>query len=510
MSLCFRTQIAFASLIVLLVAGMAMPSQATGGGANSGISPALCGPGDIREPGIQGEVPLGATPNYNCGVKLVGQLPGGGAVQGFGACAYRRNGGGINGGTIDVINVSDPTNPVVVQSVPWTSPPGGGSETMRAVVASDRAVLVQGKSVYEISDCLHPVFKGDIAWPNVKLPLPPPIPQVSLLPHDLRISPDGKTVYASFGMWEVDISNLDDPRTWTLTDHRCDLAAQIPGPWQELHKQTIAAGLDLCTDQARPQLFQGPPPNGAGNQLGVSLLHGAVLWPSISHTIAVRGDGSRTYLGDQAGGTQAAFHPEPTTQIVDVTQDPPKILGTVNGPGHGLDWFRDRFGREYLLQSNEGGTGGIAGFPGGDTCQPYPRTTRLSWGFEVTVSEVTFPRFARNISRLTLAINDPEFCDVRQASGNDPWTAQTMVDDPNGAHFAAVNFGQGAPVGAGLRIFDIRSPQFPKEVAYFNYGNLSHAGASYYDAARKLLYVPGGNAFWVLQIEPQVVQKLGL
>ena len=304
----FRTKIASLFGVVLLVAGTAMPGQATGFFHDTGVSPALCGPGDIPEPGIQGEVPLGATPNYNCGVKLVGQLPGGGAVQGNGTCAYRRNGAGISGGTIDVIDVSDPTNPVVVQSVPWTSPPGGGSETMRAVVASDRAVLVQGKSVYEISDCLHPVFKGDINWPNVKLPLPPPIPQVSLLPHDLRISPDARTVYASFGMWEVDISNLDDPRTWTLTDNRCDLSAQIPGPWKELHKQTIAAGLDLCTDQARPPLFQGPPPNGAGNQLGVSLLHGAVLWPSMSHTIAVRGDGTRTYLGDQAGGTQAAFN----------------------------------------------------------------------------------------------------------------------------------------------------------------------------------------------------------
>ena len=92
MSLSFKTQIALASVIVLLVAGMAMPRQATGC-FSDGISPALCGPGDIPEPGIQGEVPLGATPNYNCGVKLIGSLPGGGAVQGFGMCAYRRGAG---------------------------------------------------------------------------------------------------------------------------------------------------------------------------------------------------------------------------------------------------------------------------------------------------------------------------------------------------------------------------------------------------------------------------------
>src|SRR5262249_10989659 len=120
------TQIVLACVLGLFVAGTAAPGQATGSQDN-GISPALCGAGDVPEPGIQGFVPLGVTPNYNCGAKLVGSLPGGGAVQGNGICAYRRNGGGINGGTIDVINVSDPTNPVVVQSVPWTSPPGGGS-----------------------------------------------------------------------------------------------------------------------------------------------------------------------------------------------------------------------------------------------------------------------------------------------------------------------------------------------------------------------------------------------
>jgi hypothetical protein len=85
-----------------------------------------------------------------------------------------------------------------------------------------------------------------------------------------------------------------------------------------------------------------------------------------------------------------------------------------------------------------------------------------------------------------------------------------MVDNPLNAKFAAVNFGQGSAFGAGLRIFDIRNPRWPREVAYFNHGNLAHAGAVHYDAARKLLYVPGANAFWVLQIQPQVRQRLGL
>lgn len=489
------TRIALPSLTLLLLAGTALPGEATGfRHRDTGVSPARCGPGDVPEPGIQGDVPPGTTPSWNCGVSLVGQIPGtpSSAVQGYGTCAYQRSGLSIN-----VIDVSDPANPYVFQSVPWSRPTGGGSETMRVAVADDRAVLVTGNSVYEISDCLNPVLKGNIAWPNTTLAIPIP---VALSPHDLRVNRSATRVYGSFGLWEVDISNLDDPSTWTITDHRCDLAAQIPGPWKEMHKQSLAAGLSLCDDQATP------PPFGANYRLGASLLQGAVLWPSISHAPDVNGDDTRVYVGDQAGGTQAAFTEVPQTHIIDVTQSPPKILGTVDGPGHGLDWFRDRFGREYVLQTNEAGAGGVPGqAAGGDTCQPYPRPTSLGWGFEVTISDVTHPRFARNVSRLTIAINEPEFCDVRQASGHDPWTSYHMVDNPFNAKFAAVPFGT-----AGLRIFDIRNPRRPSEVAYFNHGQVAHAGASHYDAARGLLYVPGASAFWVLQLQPQVLHKLGL
>jgi hypothetical protein len=106
---------------------------------------------------------------------------------------------------------------------------------------------------------------------------------------------------------------------------------------------------------------------------------------------------------------------------------------------------------------------------------------------------------------LRVAINDPEFCNVRRTSGLDPSIAYHLVDNPLNAKFAAVNFGS-----AGFRIFDIRQPTNPREVAYFNHGSLVHAGVGHYDAARGLLYVPGGSGFWVLEIEPQVRALLGL
>src|ERR1700741_5312295 len=74
---------------------------------DGGVSPALCGAGDAREPGIQGEVPAGQTANYNCGVKLVGQLPIVGNVAGAGKCVYvraRGQAGTPDGSRISVID----------------------------------------------------------------------------------------------------------------------------------------------------------------------------------------------------------------------------------------------------------------------------------------------------------------------------------------------------------------------------------------------------------------------
>ena len=487
MSLPGKIKIVSASVVVLLLTGMTLPGHADSRRHHRGISPALCGPGDAPEPGIQGDVPAGQTANYNCGLKLVGQLARSGNVQGAGQCAYVRS-----GSTVFVVDVSNPATPVEVASLPVQS----GSETMRTVVTRERAVLVSGSSVYDISNCLYPRLAGEIQWPPLRLP---GIPS-RLSPHDIRINRAGTKVYASFGVLEADITNLNDPSTWTVTDHRCELAAQQPGPWSDVHVQSLNAGLSLCVDATRPN------PAGANYTLAASPLQASLMWPSLSHAPDLNGNDTRLYVGDQAGGTSANWAPIAKVRIIDVAKSPPMILGEVDGPGHGLDWFRSSFGREYVLHSNEGGTAGIPGqAAGGDTCRPYPRPFSLSWGFEAFVSDVTRPDKARNVSMLRLAINDPEFCEVRRASGRDPWVSYHMVDNPYNAKFAAVSFGS-----AGLRIFDIRQPSALREVAYFNHGPLVHAGVSHYDTARGLLYVPGGSGFWVLEIEPQVRARLGL
>jgi hypothetical protein len=472
--------------IVSLLVGTGIPVHAADSSQSKGVSPALCGAGDVREPGIQGNVPAGQTANYNCGVKLVGQLPRIGNVQGVGKCAYVRT-----GGNVFVIDVRNPAKPVEVGSVPVQS----GSETMRVVVNDQRAILVSGSSVYDIGDCLHPKLLGEIKWPPLSLPGI----SARLVPHDIRVNHAGTKVYASFGLWEADITNLHDASSWKVTDHRCELAAQQPGPWQAIHQQSLKAGISLCDDATHPN------PRGANYLLGASPLQASLLWPSLSHSPDLNSDDTRLYVGDQAGGTSAIWAGPDKVRIIDVTTNPMKIVGEVDGPGHGLDWFRAG-GREYILHSNEGGTTGIANQPEhGDTCKPYPRPTALGWAFEAIVSDVTQPDQARNVSMLKIAINDPEFCTARKESGRDPWIAYHLIDNPLNAKFAAVNFGS-----AGLRIYDIRQPLSPREVAYFNHGPLVHGGVGYYDAARRLIYAAGSSGFWVLQVEPQVKKQLGL
>jgi hypothetical protein len=221
-------------------------------------------------------------------------------------------------------------------------------------------------------------------------------------------------VYASFGVWEADITNLNDPNTWTVTDHRCELAAQQPGPWSDVHSPSLAAGLSLCVDATRPS------PVGAGFALAASPLQASLLWPQLSHSPDLNANDTRLYVGDQAGGFRARWTPVPMVRIIDLSKSPPRIIGEVEGPGHSLDGFRSASGREYVIHANEAGNAGVPGqAEGGDTCRRYPRPFSLGWGFEAFISDVTRPDKARNVSMIRIAINDPEFCEVRRASGSE-------------------------------------------------------------------------------------------
>ena len=446
-----RTKIiGLASIAILLVAGASSAQDAR--------SPASCNPLDNPETGIQGDV--APAEGYNCGLQLLSEVAvSGTGVQGAGHCAYVRINGGMTRGaapdptvTIQVYDLSDPAAPTLVRELQ----PMSSSETMRTFVNEERALLVNGRAVYDVHDCENPAHLGDIAWPGVT-----PWPAGGY--HDVRISHDGKTVYAGIYAIEADISNLADPNTWTIRNHTCAIAAQESGN---------PGGVETCEEEAYEL--------GSGGQ-------------QFSHGPDENGNGTRLYLGNQ-GATDGAS----VLRVIDRTVNPAHVVSATgpDNPGHSIDWFRTADGREFLLHANELDTG--------DTCTPHPRSANLGWAYQAYLTNITDELAPTRASMVKIAINEPEHCADRQASGHAPWIAYHSIDSAFDPHFAMISFGT-----AGIRVFDIRDPYAPSEVAYYNKGSIAHDGVSWYDAARGLMLIPS-SGLKVLEIEPHVFDQLGM
>lgn len=89
------------------------------------------------------------------------------------------------------------------------------------------------------------------------------------------------------------------------------------------------------------------------------------------------------------------------------------------------------------------------------------------------------------------------------------------VDDPNDTTFVTASMWN-----AGIRLFDVRNPKAPREVAYFNPGDVNQGvGVQLDHAWGHIRYVPesgqlwfstADGGFWVVRIESQVRSFLAL
>jgi hypothetical protein len=303
----------------------------------------LCGPSDTPEPGIQGDVapPGGA----NCGLSFLSRIPGGGSVQGSGHCAYVRI-----GSVITAHRLADPANPVQTDE----EPTHGGSESMRAQTTDERAILVSGKGVWDISHCEDMVFKGEIPWPSILAVVGANI--ASTTQHEMAISHDARRVYAGLGFAIAYLSDLDHPETWTVKNHTCEMNRQSGFPVQGLPDAT-ASLCDVAPQGEYPRQY--------------------------SHSSDDNLEGTRWYGANQNGDGVSQLEPS-TARVVDIS-DPNhiKILDSLpEFPGHSMNWWRTADGREFIIGANEqvGTTQ--------DTCQTYPRPTSLGNAAEAYVAEV--------------------------------------------------------------------------------------------------------------------------
>lgn len=466
--------------LALAISGVASTALAIDLDRKPAKSPALCAPGDPnREPGIQGQVPRGRRPAWDCGVRPIGFLAGAnGALAVAGHCAY--TGGGLDGGNggVRVIDVRDPTQPRLVRVLDT-----GSRELLGAQLTATRGLLatrhraaardgqVLGRDmlvdVWDVfADCTNPRLLRTVRLSTGSDLTGDPPMEIGGPAHNLKFNPAATKLYGSLPPQEIDVTDLAHPEKWTVRRLNCVISSQSTPYYRAVPGLCEVAG-------------KYDTPVGGGR-----------AYPQLDHEPSFNADGSRLYLGGQL--------PDPYANrmlVIDMTKPTPVVLGVEEqAPGHSIDFMTIK-GRKYLLHSNEISATGCA-LP--DKLRP----TFLGFADRAYVLDVTNERDPKKLSEIRLAASKTSECSGAGLGG--PSTAYHDVDNRTNTTYAVIGF-----TSAGHRIFDMRNPRRPVEVAYFNHGASEHT-KSYVNATTGHIWASNARGFWVLQLEDQVRAYLGL
>ena len=472
-----RIDCSIAMLCVTLIAscggtGDTTPPLAVGSPATP---KAICGPGSRPEIGIQGRVSRAehesgrAAEGYTCNAEVVGSYTvktSTGTVGGFKVerytdaagrdCAYYDTtltyptnfGTGESG--VNVMDMSDPTRPVLTARL---ETPAMLSPHESLVVSQQSGLLaaVTGNAA------LYPGFvdvydvSKDCRHPEAKS-----IASFGLLGHESGMSPDGRTFYTA------------SPGTPTIT------------------------AIDL-TDPALPKV------------LGVI--------PFYSHGLSISNDGNRAYLAS-VGLSGAACAYAVSCDVPDTPQDRGLIILDVSDfqsrkanpqareisrlswspssiPQNAIPFSRD--GHPYLLEIDE-----------------FARDSGVGAARIIDIADETKPKVASDIR---LEVHNPEHF---AAIANDPGAA--FIGQGYAGHYCNIPTRVNPDIVAcsmivsGLRVFDIRNPAKPREIAYFNpplqpritpYLEASHyamSSPSFVPERKEIWYSDVYSGFYVLRL----------
>jgi len=389
-------------------------------------SPAICGPGDRPEPGLQGQVPKAnqgddSRKGYWCGAREVGHqnILNRGANYGHAwmdDCAYVTTAFAAEeepGGTA-VLDVADPKAPKLVKLL---TTPGSinAVETIHARAGGGRKVLVAGDydgnvlDIYDVSDCRKPKLMTSFATENNV--------------HNFSISYDTKTLWVATALplsdgnqpyphiVAIDLENLAAPKV-ILEANMADYLPQGANPTPlGVHR------LDVSED---------------GNRVYAGLISGSVLLPAL-----------KPLLG-----------PEPDVAILDSTaiqsrgEEGLKFVSQFDGSWHGPRWFK-RGGGTFLVSGDEAVTNTA---PASYCRGPFP-----------TTADITDEKAPKPIGAFELEINKAEHCPDAIEDELLYSTHYTDIDDPRDARLGLFPM-----YNAGLRIADMANPAKPVEIAYYN------------------------------------------
>jgi hypothetical protein len=303
-------------------------------------------------------------------------------------------------------------------------------------------------------------------------------------------------VFATMPLQVVDLDPLfdDDPATPAVFLGNLTNATTYP-----LIPTEPGPDLDDALPAAVPESHKG---NTVSN-------HSHEAWPSF--------DGTRLYLGGVTAQSEVFT-------IVDITKwlgrdgagqpaGPPEVISQRSGRGHSVrtGTLRDDDGnvtRRLVLHSEESVFGAAKG------CLPE-KTAPFAGPAEPVLTDITNESNPKTITQFGVEINEAMNCPAQLDSGVDASTHYHDFDNGDDSHFAMVSMWN-----AGIRVFDIRQPEHPYEVAYYNPADVGGPGqvvldqawghVRYVAATGDIWFATASGGFWVVELAPQVRQHFVL
>jgi hypothetical protein len=420
---------------------------------------ATCGEEDHPETALQGQVPAGLRASgfkgFNCNLKLIGQSRGEGAswMHAFFTdrdehrCSYYDTSSPVNGtanrthlGTV-VVDTTDQRRPTETSYLsttsmldPWESLK---VHTGRELLLGENGTNAAGGpqlDVYDIADdCRYPQLLSSVATGTSANGDASALPAGEILKgHEGNVSPDGLTWYSG---------DRGTPKKYTATD-----ISDTTHP-------------KLITTWTLPEIYPA-------------------TWSVTTHGLAFSEDGNRAYVSHaavpQVATVSSTLAPVDGVLILDVSQVQARLPDPQITEVSHLFWrdgaqsqmyipIRIR-GKRYLVGVDEVGAGG-----GNATANVQAACTAGLPTFAMArIIDIENERHPKVASRLLLEIHDPANCsavlpDIVGLSGFTYGSHYCSVDNKRDATTLACAY-----FNSGLRVFDIRNPEHPREIAYFN------------------------------------------
>ena len=433
-------------------------------GSMGPVPKAECGPSDRTESGLQGQTTTeerasgDSEGGYNCNLELVGQFRGEGAFSQDGPayfkhCAYMatENDPEQEHPGVVVIDVSDPRNPVATAYLDETAAGLNPHENIKVNQARGLLGLAQSNgpnfAVYDLNaDCAHPILASSIDVPNSR-------------GHMGGWAEDGRTYYIGQSFRGVPgilpIIDVSDPYNakWMLN-------------WQFTLANPNGRPHDLSTNQDGTRLYAGQPGNfGAAPTNSSFGPDGLVILDTSDITFRV---------------------PNPQIRVIST------LFWSDQGQAEQMLPFFSH-GRSYIISTDEsGGQAGVGGLAAACArgASPY------GYSNVIDITDETNPRI---VSKIMLEVHDPKNCagfldEPAEVGGGllDYSTERCALDRSTNPTLAACG-----SRGTGTRVYDIRDPLHPAEIAYWK------------GPAPRTAFLPGSGS-WSPGVDRTVEKQAGL